>query len=158
MPSKCALRTRSAARIFRGEPAGRGEGGGESEQRQVRGACARGRRRESRHGLLIKAPARYPLARGESPFATPPPASTGGCRRPFPWAASPSGRRGWLQTASLAPLPTSSRAPSFLSPHRGAIVLTSIFYISSQPLNALTAARRQARARMRARDTRAVLD
>lgn len=29
--------------------------------------------------------------------------------------------------------------PSFLSPRRGAIVLTSIFYISLQPLNALTA-------------------
>lgn len=67
-------------------------------------------------------------------------------RRPFRRIAlslSPPLLQG-LQTTSRFSFPRAhaaslSRAVPFLSPRRGAIVLTSIFYISLQPLNALTA-------------------
>lgn len=49
-------------------------------------------------------------------------------------------RKGYkLLLVSLFLTSSCSRAVPFLSPRRGAIVLTSIFYISLQPLNALTA-------------------
>jgi len=129
IPSKCACRI--------------SEGGSEGKEREQQHVCGRARGTRKPTWASNKSAGTLSSRAGREPFCTlpspPPPAFTDGRRRPFPRAASPSGRRGRLQTASLAPLPSSSRTLSFLSPRRGAIVLTSIFYISSQPLNALNA-------------------